>query len=589
MINKLFRSWILDKKQKRNYKRDDMTDNENQDGQDLTQDEKIEANFRLIQQQTALLREFKHYFLPDAEEKRQKAFIKKIARLSIKIVISIAFIFGFWDLAQWYHEQKKIQAMANRYATIAEKLYYIEGNPEVALEFLNRAIEMQENNPEFRFQRAYMDGMVVVRHLLNLDRPLNKKDLDAAHQSLAQALFLKSLETGRVEPYILEGQVYVVLKEFERAKEQIEMAIELSPDNDFAYVRLATLLLEMDQIDKADQAITKALEINPKSKWAWLWRGVILSENRNEYSAAREAFQKALDIDPRFDLAWYNLGWTWVNQHEKEYSVAQEIMQKVLSLNPDYKEAYYAIGMFYGYQRNYHLAHVYMDNALNVDNNFLTALKWRGVIRREMGNYEEAIKDFNSAIQLNPMNARLYIRRAGAFEDLNRLDEAMSDLRFASELEPDNRRIWYTMGSVFIKANNPSRAQLSYQKALNIDSSYSDAYAGISEAYFLLGDTQEAINTINKAIANTNYRPERYILAKGRLLERIGRFEDAIVEFKNARELDDTFFDAWWAEAQLSTALLMTKDAFYAVARCLELRPEHEGARNLQLSLDKEF
>ncbi len=50
--------------------------------------------------------------------------------------------------------------------------------------------------------------------------------------------------------------------------------------------------------------------------------------------------------------------------------------------------------MVYGYQRQYEIASEYLSKALLLDNQFLTAFKWRGIVHDELVEYEKALDDF---------------------------------------------------------------------------------------------------------------------------------------------------------------------------------------------------
>mmetsp|Transcript_23437 Transcript_23437/g.65042 ORF Transcript_23437/g.65042 Transcript_23437/m.65042 type:complete len:299 (+) Transcript_23437:98-994(+) len=56
----------------------------------------------------------------------------------------------------------------------------------------------------------------------------------------------------------------------------------------------------------------------------------------------------------------------------------------------------------------------------------------------QMERFEEAIKDADVSILLNPRYTKAYIRRSTAYEKTERTDEALRDMKCALELEPSN-------------------------------------------------------------------------------------------------------------------------------------------------------
>lgn len=350
----------------------------------------------------------------------------------LKVLAFITLWTGAIKTGQWYWNYCKLDRMAKRYVTVANRMYYEEGNPDIALEFLDKAIKLQDDNADYKFLRAYIDGLSATRMLLNLGRPFNKTELDRVHRVLAEAEFLAELEPSRAEPYLLQGQILEALNEYGRAETALSRAKELDPRNDFIFVRLAQLQIDRKEYDSAAYSLEKALELNTRSKWAWLWKGILAREQKDE-AKARECYAKASEIDPKFDLALYNEGWTW--KDEKQYGKARDCMLKALKINPAYKEACFAIGMFYGYEDNYPAALVWMDKALAMDGNFFAGYEYRGLVKWEMKNFAGALTDYDKAIHLDPMNAKLYIRRAKVFEATGDKKSAERDRAFAAELK----------------------------------------------------------------------------------------------------------------------------------------------------------
>lgn len=541
---------------------------------DKAQDRRIAANAKAIENLVKYMREVRDHFEPiyglaeKVPEKWTKTVLKLRTFAKLGIVVVIA-----GKLGGWYFNKQTLHKMADRYAEVARRLYYAENNPDVALPFVDKALEIEKESPEYIFFRAYIKGMAATRDLLNLGRPFNKTELDRAHQAYAEAVFLQGLEPERPEPYILQGQILAALKETARAKEAIEKAVSLDPQSDFALMRLAMVQLDEKDVAGAEASLEKSLELNPKSKWAWLWKGVVAMDFKKDPEAARACCDKALEIDPKFDLARYNRGWTYATGKAKRYGLAREEMKKALAVNPDYKEACYAMGMFYGYEDNYDAAKVWMDKAVAMDANFLLAHKWRGIVCGEMGQYDEAVKSFGAAIQLDPMNADLYVRRAKMSVALGKLDDALRDLNFAYELDPKAKRTLLYLGDVYQKAKNNEKALSFYDKAIAADEKYDDAYARKAAILAKTGKSGEAVAAIGRAIAVTTYKPERFWVQKGDILDAAGKSAEAADCYSKARTLSPRFAEAWKKEAMLLKRLGKADGARVAAKMYLELVP----------------
>jgi len=74
------------------------------------------------------------------------------------------------------------------------------------------------------------------------------------------------------------------------------------------------------------------------------------------------------------------------------------------------------------------------DTAISLDPGYVMAYVSRGVVYHRQGQYERAIADYDEAIRIDPSYALAYADRGGAFEQLERFEEAVSDFKTAYEL-----------------------------------------------------------------------------------------------------------------------------------------------------------
>ena len=481
------------------------------DAHEQEQDRKIKENTEAINQVANYLREIRDHFEPIS------AFVEKVPpkwKASMRIMRTIV---GLGAVAavvlkggMWYYQKQVIHEMAERYIRVAGDLYYGENNADVAMPFVDKALALEDENPDYIFFKAYMKGMAATAKLLNLDRPFTKQELNEAHQALAEAKDLEQIAPERAEPYILQGQILAALKETARAKDALDKAVAADPENDFAHVRLALVKLDEKDVSGAKASLATAERINPSSKWVWLWKGVIARENDGDAIAARACYEKALAIDPRFDLALYNLGASFISKTEKNCPKAREYYLKVLKVNPDYKEACYAIGMTYGYEDNYAVARVWLEKAIALDPGFLTAHKFLGVVLAEMKNYEGAVASYEAALHLDPMNADIYVRKAKMEDALGNDESALRDLEFALDLDPTAKRSLLYLGDFHAKKGELEKALGYYDKAVAQDAKYAEAHAGRASVLYRQGKKGAAIEAIETAERSTTYKPERF-------------------------------------------------------------------------------
>jgi tetratricopeptide (TPR) repeat protein len=69
----------------------------------------------------------------------------------------------------------------------------------------------------------------------------------------------------------------------------------------------------------------------------------------------------------------------------------------------------------------------------------------------EKVNFEEVIKAYKKAIEINPDNYETYNNMGGAYAGLDKFEEAIEAYEKAIEIEPNNYDAYYTMGLSYTK------------------------------------------------------------------------------------------------------------------------------------------
>lgn len=94
----------------------------------------------------------------------------------------------------------------------------------------------------------------------------------------------------------------------------------------------------------------------------------------------------------------------------------------------------------------------------------------RGIILNRRGDYNEALADFNAAIEIDETIAEAYLNRGNTWFFAGRLDDAVADYEKALALDVAKPwAAWYNIGLVHDARNQTEQAQAAYRKALDLN------------------------------------------------------------------------------------------------------------------------
>jgi tetratricopeptide (TPR) repeat protein len=157
--------------------------------------------------------------------------------------------------------------------------------------------------------------------------------------------------------------------------------------------------------------------------------------------------------------------------------------------------------------------------------------------------WEQAAKEFSSAIANDPSNPLLYFYRGLSQENNGQVEEALVDYKKSIELKPDFILPYSRSGKIYARQQNQEKAEEFYKKAVE------------------LGD--EDLTTLY------NY---------GVVLINLGRSQDAQPIFERLLELDSDYTDAYYHLGIIAIGQGDSAKAKELLEKFLELDPENRNA-----------
>jgi tetratricopeptide (TPR) repeat protein len=116
----------------------------------------------------------------------------------------------------------------------------------------------------------------------------------------------------------------------------------------------------------------------------------------------------------------------------------------------------------------------------------------KGVELREEGLHDQAIEEYDRAIELDSDYADAYVGRGDAYYYLGEYQPAIEDYDQAIELDPDFADAYVGRGDAYYYLGEYQPAIEDYDQAIELDPDYADAYDSRGWAHYYLGLETEA-------------------------------------------------------------------------------------------------
>jgi len=114
--------------------------------------------------------------------------------------------------------------------------------------------------------------------------------------------------------------------------------------------------------------------------------------------------------------------------------------------------------------------------------------------------YNNAIKDFSRALDINPNYVDALINRGGAYAQLGRFNDALMDFNQALKFEKKDSELYNKRGEVYMQNNMYDQSIMDFTAAIVLNPMFSDAYLNRGRAYSEKGMPDEAMADFNHAI-----------------------------------------------------------------------------------------
>jgi tetratricopeptide (TPR) repeat protein len=183
---------------------------------------------------------------------------------------------------------------------------------------------------------------------------------------------------------------------------------------------------------------------------------------------------------------------------------AEHFLQLALRDDPDNSEALYGLGSIYLQQKNTTEARATFERVIKLPQRYPGTLPnaWNnlGLLSAREGRTDQAIQQFQKALQLDPDHFIALENLGNAYRQAKHWDDAKATLQHALQLNPDNAEANYAMGMVYAQTDDADRAYEYLQKAVAERPAYPEALNNLGVLYLRKRQPSDAENAFKEAI-----------------------------------------------------------------------------------------
>jgi tetratricopeptide (TPR) repeat protein len=242
------------------------------------------------------------------------------------------------------------------------------------------------------------------------------------------------------------GSIALQKGRFDLALKELQTALWLDPNFNYAYLNLGMIRLLQSDVEEALRCFHKVLEFEPQSVAAYFGLGLAWRVKQDN-DQAQKAFRKAVELNPEFAPAYCGLGDLWATAGD--WKQAEENYSRAVEVNERYEEALFKLAIARSMQERWR-------ESVESYNRLLTVLGEsgkkpppellfnRGGAFLSLGTWDAALADMNTVLAERPRFGPAYLQRAVIHFKREDFPKARADLviflQFAPPLEAEQMK-----------------------------------------------------------------------------------------------------------------------------------------------------
>uniref|UniRef100_A0A8C2VL38 Tetratricopeptide repeat domain 6 n=1 Tax=Chinchilla lanigera TaxID=34839 RepID=A0A8C2VL38_CHILA len=402
-------------------------------------------------------------------------------------------------------------------------LKYYNKSYKLAITDLTTAINMDKNNYVAFYNRAICYTKIKELHMALID--------------FGVVLLLDAGETVTLNTFINRGLIYTELEQYGFALEDFKQAALLSQTNVSLFQATAMCHHRIQEFKEAINFFSQALTINPLFLDAYIGRGNSYMEYEDEEAIkqAQKDFLKALHLNPLCTKARISLCYNL--QALGKLQKAWNHFTITMEIDPQSYLAYEGRAVVC-LQMGINFAAMQDINAaikINTTAEFLTN---RGVIHEFMGQRQNAMKDYQAAIALDPKYSLAYFNAGNIYFHHRQFSQASDYYSKSLMFDPENEYVLMNRAIINTILSKYEDAKEDFAYVIDHCPFWAAAYFNRAHLYCCLKQYELAEEDLSRALS---LKPNDVLVynLRAEVRGKIGLTEEAMADYNQALDLEE--------------------------------------------------
>ena len=257
------------------------------------------------------------------------------------------------------------------------------------------------------------------------------------------------------------------------------------------------------------------------------------------------------EVAGAYDYYLQGRGYLQNYDREENLDIAVQVFERALAIDPGYALAYAGLGDAYWkkYRSNKEPSWIEKSRAAcqqasRLDSKLSSAHACLGTLSAGTGNYQEAAREFERAVETEPTNDDAFRGLAGAYERLGKPEEAENTYRRAIELRPHYWAGYNWLGAFYYRHVRFREAAEMFNQVVALAPDSFLGYSNLGATHVEQARYADAIKILEKSIA---IRPSDYGYTNlGNAYFFLRRYEEADQAYQHAIKLSEKDSLLWW-------------------------------------------